>query len=786
MDRAVSETLAALDAGSKITVYGDFDVDGVTATTILVSALRALGGDCDWFIPDRVSEGYGLNDEAIARIAARGTRHLITVDCGITAVDEVALARGLGMGVVVTDHHRPGPSLPDCSILHPRVCDYPFEHLCGAAVAAKFASALRAARRLDPEADEADLDLVAMATVADVMPLLGENRRLVREGVAIARRAKRPGLRALMAQCRIEPSRLKAEDFGFRLGPRVNAAGRMYRADAGVELFLADSEDRAVEIAEELNRANGERRRVEAEVESAARAARRELDDSAPCSLVVAGEGWHSGVVGIVAAKLVREFGVPTVVISIEGEAARGSARSVPGLDLHGALEQTASLLEGFGGHAAAAGLQIRPESIPEFRTAFEAAVVARIGPEPSARPIPVDAFVGGQEIGLELAEELERLEPCGKENPALSLLIPAAKIRDVQEMGEGKHCRFSLVSGSARARGISFGRTGFGVDEDTPLDVLAELSVNHWNGSVEPQLRVLRTFPVPEGEAVALADCEAEEWWTRFERAFAGSEPAGLSGVDGHGSEGAMAGGGVTVERFDCPAEVALAELISSGGPVLVLVADARRRWSSLGAAAGLARFAAAGELEPVAAWEGSPSVAVEAFLEAVGDRVTLCDYTSLLGFAHRLGQRGPVLLFDPPSSPLERQAVSLGHGPLFEGVDQASLTFAEQASADRHDLTGQLRQVYRALREAGEADGEVLRTALSGDPDRPRSPEGSAAMLRILIEAGATRSEGSGGTRRAGVVSSVKVELESSPVFRDQARIYKEQIAFLRQSKR
>ena len=521
MAEAVEQTLAAVDAGSRITVYGDFDVDGVTATTILVNLIRGLGAECDWFIPDRISEGYGLNDEAIAKIAARGTGLVITVDCGVTAVGEVALAKNLGMEIIVTDHHRPGPELPDCTILHPQVGGYPFEHLCGAAVAAKFASALRAARGLDPGLDRADLDLVAMATVADVMPLTGENRRLVREGVAVARHAERPGLRALMAQCRVEPSSLTAGDFGFRLGPRVNAAGRMYRADAGVELFLADSAARAAEIAEELNRVNGERRRIEAEVESAARATRRELDDSAPCSLVLAGDGWHSGVVGIVAAKLVREFGVPTVVISVDGDSARGSARSVPGLDLHEALRECSGLLEGFGGHAAAAGLQVKPERIPELRTAFEAAVVARLGSEPTARPVPVDAFAGGDEIGLDLAEELERLEPCGKDNPSPALLIPSARIQDVREMGEGRHCRFTVVSGSARARGISFGRTGFGVDEDTPVDVLAELSVNHWNGSVEPQLRVLRTFPSPDREETPLEGCGPGEWWSRFESAF-------------------------------------------------------------------------------------------------------------------------------------------------------------------------------------------------------------------------------------------------------------------------
>jgi single-stranded-DNA-specific exonuclease len=775
MQAAVEQALAAVDQGSKLTVYGDFDVDGVSATAILVNVVRELGGDCDWFIPDRISEGYGLSDEAIARIAARGTKLVITVDCGVTAVRQVALAKELGMGIIVTDHHRPGPELPDCTILHPRISDYPFEHLCGAAVAAKFASALRSARGLDPLLDRRDLDLVAMATVADVMPLTGENRRLVREGVAVARHAERPGLRALMAQCRVEPSRLAAGDFGFRLGPRINAAGRMYRADAGVELFLADSAVRAAEISEELNRANSERRRVEAEVESSARAARRDLEGSTPCSLVLAGEGWHSGVVGIVAAKMVREFGLPTVVISIDGEFARGSGRSVPGLDLHAVLDECSGLLEGFGGHAAAAGLQIKPGRIDEFRSAFETAVVARLGSEPTALPVPIDAFTGGDEIGLDLAEDLERLEPCGKENPTPALLIPSAKIEDIREMGEGRHCRFTVVSGSARARGICFGRTGFGVDEQTPVDLLAELSVNHWNGSVEPQLQVIRTFPSPARDESPLPVCGPGEWWTRFESVF--SDPECLSVAR------KAAPGGV-VDTFDCPPEVAMAELLSSGEPVLVVTADARRRGASLGGAAGLDRFSGPGRGPARVIWSGSPVEEIDSFREAIAGGNGLCDYASLAVSDGSWRPGGTVLLFDPPADPDQREMAGALAGNVVRATDPASIEFAVSASADRHDLTAHLRALYRALRDQ-RADSGGLHQLLSGDPVLPHSPETAALLLRILVEAGAVQSEGSGDARRAGVVSSVKVELESSPVFRDQSKTHKEQIAFLRQSK-
>jgi single-stranded-DNA-specific exonuclease len=784
MDAAVSEVLEARDAGRPITIYGDFDVDGVTSTSILVRSLRELGAECDWFIPDRISEGYGLNEEAITAIAARGTGLVITVDCGVTAVEEVALARRLGMGIVVTDHHRPAETLPDCTILHPTLSSYPFEHLCGAAVAWKLSCALKeAVSHTDPPAGglsdpDSDLDLVALATVADMMPLEGENRRLVREGVAVARRAERPGMRALMAQSRVEPATLSAQDFGFRLGPRINAAGRMYRADAGVELFLATSPDRSEQISEELNRANSERRRIGAEVESAARAARRELDDSSPCSLVLAGEGWHAGVVGIVAARLSREFSRPTVVLSTDGEVARGSARSVPGLDLHDALSEVSGLLETFGGHAAAAGLTVRTEVIPEFRTAFERAVVARIGPKPKKLPVPVDAFAGGDELGLELAEELERLEPCGKGNPVPVLVIPGARICDVQEIGEGRHCRFTVVSGSARARGVSFGRTDFGVGEETRVDVLAELTVNHWNGSVEPQLKVLETFPYPEPDPEPLVDCDEDEWWRRFEVAFEG----GAGGTSAPGGTDSPSSG--RQQRLDCPVEVALGEVASSGEPLTVVTADARRRWSSLGGAAGISRLTGPEGSAPVAMWAGSPAGEMASFAEACSSSVGICDYTTLEVAGRALTPAGTVLLLDPPASPAQYAAATRSAATALAVGDPAALAFAEAAAGDRHALTPHLRGLYRDLREAGEGTDSGLRPLLAGDPDIPHSPEGSATLLTILVEAGAAWTEGAGRARRAGVVSSVKVELGSSPAFRRQEEIHKEQIAFLRQS--
>jgi single-stranded-DNA-specific exonuclease len=549
MPAVVERITRALAAGKRVTVHGDFDVDGVCASSILVGALRDLGGDCDWLIPDRIADGYGLTAENMRLLAERGTRLLVTVDCGITAVDEVALAGELGMDVIVTDHHQPGDDLPDCPILHPSLDGYPFADLCGTAVAWKLACALRASSTgssgslsrgvpgdpapdaPDTDAGSRDLDLVALATVADLVPLVGENRALVKRGLEELRRMRRPGMRALVEGAGCEPTRLDEGDLAFRLAPRINAAGRLYRADAGVELFLTDDPARAAEIAEELGRANGERRAAERQVDAAAEAARRELPErlrDAP-ALVLAGEGWHPGVIGIVASRLVERHHRPTVVISLDGEGgARGSGRSIPGFDLLAGLEACAEHLTSFGGHRAAAGLALQANSLDAFRQAFTAHAAQVLRTEDLKKTERVDAMVGGADLGLDLAEELSRLAPFGMGNPGVRLLVPSARVREVRPMGEGKHARFNLHSGVHRALGVAFGRPKLGVGEDDPVDAAIRLELNHWNGSVEPRV-VLREL-YPHASPGAERDREAggprgyvdAAWWERFEAELA------------------------------------------------------------------------------------------------------------------------------------------------------------------------------------------------------------------------------------------------------------------------
>lgn len=784
MADAVRQVESTIEAGGRITVYGDFDCDGVCATTVLAGALRDLGADCDWFIPDRIADGYGLNSESMREISDRGTSLVITVDCGVTAVDEVALARELGMEILVTDHHQPGDELPECLILHPVLSGYDFPDLCGTAVAAKLASALRRSAGRPAGEDEADLDLVALATVADVMPLVGENRHLVREGVKVARRARRVGMSALINEARVEPSRLSARDFGFRLGPRINAAGRMYRADAGVELLLADSKDRAGEIAKELSAANAERRRVEREVGSEAKAALREAGETG-AAVVVAGQGWHPGVIGIVASRLARDEGRPAVVISLDGEYGRGSARSVPGLDLHAAIGDASRTLESYGGHAAAAGLSIRSDQVAEFRSALGDSVEARIGSQPLEPEIGFDAVAGGAELVLDLAEEIERLAPFGNGNPSVNLLIPDARITDLREMGEGKHCRFSVESGSHRAAGVCFGRAGLGVEDDERIDVVAELTVNHFNGSISPQLQVQEVRKVPEADQ--LAACDEAEWWQRFETAMGHEFDSGQQARAGQFA--------FSPDPAGLPG-AALAGLISSGERILVVSADSVRRWAAFGGGPGLSRFMP-GRRRPevLGVWTGSPASVRERSGSA---HLLMVDFPSLIageepgiaGGAPGTSGFDRIALIDPPWSPRVVSALTATELPVHFLAGADEFEFTRRVAGHRSDLTHQLRGLYRELRdmtrEGSLVGGETLRKLLAGPSLLARSPEEGAVLLRVLEETGLARSDGGGTARTAGVVSSERTELTESSVFVHHSGLHKEQVRFLDQLNR
>jgi single-stranded-DNA-specific exonuclease len=663
---------------------------------------------------------------------------VITVDCGITAVEEVALAKELGMDVVVTDHHQPGGELPDCPILHPALDGYPFAELCGTAVAWKLACGLRGAAA----ADATDLDLVALATVADVVPLVGENRSLVKRGLEEVRRARRPGMQALLAAAKSDPSQLDEGDLAFRLGPRINAAGRLYRADAGVELFLTEDDRRAEEIAAELSRANGERRATEREVANAAEAALRELPEhlrEAP-GLVLAGEGWHPGVIGIVASRLVEKHHRPVVVISLDGKGGgRGSGRSIPGFDLLAGLEACSEHLGQFGGHKAAAGLELEEGKLDAFREAFAAHAAEVLGPDDLKRTERVDAIVGGASLGLDLAEELRQLAPFGMGNPGVRLLVPSARVRDVRAIGEGKHARFSLHSGAHRALGVAFGRSTLGVAEEDPVDVAVRLEVNRWNGAVEPQVVLRELYPRDPGED----SLDAAEWWGRFEAELT-RDPEHRPQVQDDQTRGCARR---VLTSANAPAAVA-GELASSGESVLAACADAALR-------AGMARQGL--RLVDYAEIERSPDLCRE--------------------FTH-------VVLVDPPAfahlEPALSRAAEEG-GYLHRAWGEAEWRFASAALDEQFARRPTLIAAFRELRDAGETSGEELRAALAGGGPHPRSPETAARCFRVLAELGLVHGTPDRGAGKVGVVSSEDTDLERSAAFRAYSARHQEARQYL-----
>lgn len=501
--RAAVETIAAaVEAGARICVHGDYDADGICATALAVLLLRELGADVAWHLPSRFEEGYGLNADTLTRLAEEGFDLVLTVDCGITAVDEVEHARALGLEVVVTDHHRPAEEFPACPVVAPLKGDYPFAGLCGTGVVWKLAQALLGAEH--PFLDR-HLDVVALATVADVVPLVDENRALALLGLRRLAQTQKPGLRALMRVGHVDPAAIDESSIGFRLAPRINASGRLCRPEAALALLLTEDEKEATELAYELEALNGERQAVEqrilreavAEVESWPESKRRRR------GYVVAGEGWHEGVIGIVASRLVEKYNRPVVLIAGSDEEWKGSGRSVPAFDLHGGLGACAAHLERFGGHRAAAGLTIARDRIETFAAAFAAHADAALSDEDLQPVTRVDAIVPGSSLNLDLCAELGRLAPFGIGNPGVVLLVDGCELAALSTVGDGKHLRFRVrQSGRDAGSAIAFGM-GAQLDRlrsEGRYDVAFRLQENRWNGVVSPQLVVRRIFDAVDG----------------------------------------------------------------------------------------------------------------------------------------------------------------------------------------------------------------------------------------------------------------------------------------------
>ena len=500
MDVAVRLVRAARDAGQAILVHGDYDVDGQCGTVLLTRVLRAAGMKAVPFVPHRMRDGYGVSEAGVRRLAEAGATVMITVDCGVTARDAVSDARAAGFKVIVTDHHLPQTLPPADAVLNPQRPDdtSPGKGLCGTGVAFKLAQALVTELGLPRNLPLHLLDLVALATVADIVPLTGENRTLVRFGLKLLGDSRWPGVRALVESAGFGGRVVRSGHVGFVLAPRLNAAGRVGEAMDGVRLLLSDDDTEARRLAARLEALNQERQAMDQKIlDEAAETVETTADLDRDYGLVLAREGWHPGVIGIVASRIVERYGRPTILLAIEGEDARGSGRSISGFNLHGALTRCAGLLTRFGGHRMAAGLSLPAASIPEFREAFNAVAREELTPDDLIPTQHVDQVVSLGELDLDLERLLRRLEPYGPGNPTPVFGAPGVTVRDPRIMKE-KHLKFRLADDSGWLDAIGFDWADR-VDPgwwQAPVDVAFKLEQNDWRGAPGLQARIAHIKP--------------------------------------------------------------------------------------------------------------------------------------------------------------------------------------------------------------------------------------------------------------------------------------------------
>lgn len=508
---AVSVLLKAVQQEKRIVVYGDYDCDGMTATAILCQCLRQIGGNVGYFVPSRLEDGYGLNCDQIRKLKEAGTDLVVTVDCGVASFEEVELARQLGMEIVVTDHHLPGAKLPPANaIVHPGLPDssYPFAGLCGAAVAFKLAWALcqghAQATKLPPALREMLLKLwglAAVGTIADVVPLVDENRILVMQGLKLLKTHAPIGFRALMRFAKLDPHKeLAAEDVAFSLGPRLNAAGRLGQAQLGVELLLCDQEQRAEQLAEYLDNLNKSRDSLErAIMRDVKKQIENEFDPEQEPALVFADPSWHQGVLGIAAGRIAERYHRPTVVLRndpLAGEEATGSARSVPGFNLHEALHACRQHLVSFGGHAAAAGLTIRHDQIAPFRESFCEYVSQTLTVTQRQPELAIDAEVALCQLNLEVVRGIEQLAPFGQGNPRPVLCVHNVQLNgEPKKMGsDGRHLSLQIRQADVGMRCVAFGQGEWAEQfrNDEAYDFAFKPVINEFRGYSSVELHLL------------------------------------------------------------------------------------------------------------------------------------------------------------------------------------------------------------------------------------------------------------------------------------------------------
>ncbi|GAA3408262.1 single-stranded-DNA-specific exonuclease RecJ [Paenibacillus hodogayensis] len=501
MDLAVARIREALDRGEKIRVYGDYDADGVSSTALMTHLLRRLGADFDTYIPHRANEGYGLNLRAIERAKESGVSLLITVDTGISAREQVAYAAELGIDVVVTDHHEPPELLPEAAaVLNPKKpgCPYPFKQLAGVGVAFKLAHALLGEPPLDL------LEIAAIGTVADLMPLLGENRSIVKLGLARMQKSGFVGVQALLDAAGITDKEVTATHLGFSLAPRINASGRLDHAGDAVTLLTTNDREEAEQIAASLDELNKERQRL---VEDMTKEALSLIGDDKPDKvIVVAREGWNVGVIGIVAAKLLERYYRPAIVLAIDPDTglAKGSARSIPGYDMYRALTCCAGLLDHYGGHQAAAGMTVHRDKLPDFRESLNRLADEWLDDEQLVPVLQADALFTLEDVTVDCIRQIEALAPFGMGNPAPKFVLNGLQVTEKRTLGKDRQHMKLLVGRPEEPAAAGVEALGFGrgaqlehISATARIDILGELGINEWNGVRRPQI-VIQDLRVP------------------------------------------------------------------------------------------------------------------------------------------------------------------------------------------------------------------------------------------------------------------------------------------------
>ena len=505
MDRAAGRVGLAMARGEKVAVFGDYDLDGITATCLLTSFLRRHGTDCVPYIPGRLEEGYGLNPIAIRQLKAEGVSLIVTVDCGITAMEEARMCAELGIDLVITDHHECKQTRPDAvAVVDPHRVDggYPHKDLSGVGVAFKLAAALCG----DQEQVLAEYaDMVCLGTVADVMPLQGENRVFVARGLEELRNSKRPGLVALMQQSGCDSAALSASSVGYMLAPRINAAGRMGKIELATELFLTEDPVRGEELAKALCDLNRQRQAVESEIYQ--QAVEMLPDGETPEAIVLADETWHQGVVGIVASRIAEEYCCPTFLICLDGEHGKASSRSYGGFNLFAALSSMSDLLESYGGHELAAGFTISRSRIPEFRRQVCQLAQSFYCDDRPRTVLEADCAIPPEMLTLSSIQSLNVLEPCGNGCPKPVLVMENLQIERINQVGGGRHMRLRLRQGRHGFNAIYFSATpeSASVMQGDLVDVAFTPQINEFRGERSVQMNVLDIRPSCKAECSAL-----------------------------------------------------------------------------------------------------------------------------------------------------------------------------------------------------------------------------------------------------------------------------------------